>query len=92
MLHHPPRQLEQRIAEAIRDAIHEHADAEIEAKRHPSYDAEQRAKMLSQRLWSLTPALLAIPLDKRRQPLDTLHTDFEIVEVVRKRLQKLETG
>ena len=63
LFHHAPRQPEQRIAELVRDAMHEHADAELEAKRHSSQEVDAKAKFKGQRLWVMAPMLLAVLQD-----------------------------
>ena len=95
LLHHAPSIFDSRTYELLRDAISAHADAELDFSKHPGAESEERANYYSQRLWALMPVLLAIPLDFQRngQGDDAqLHTKFELVELVRKRLQIAETG
>ena len=71
-----------------RGAISTPADAEHEAFEHPTPDRLHSAKLLSQRLWALIPALLHQP--PKADDVDP--SRFDIAEIVRKRLQKAETG
>eukprot|EP00973_Karenia_brevis_P004500 615799-Karenia_brevis.AAC.1 len=94
MFHHVPTQLEVRFGELLRDRLSVHADAELDAAKHPGAAAEEKAMLESQRLWTLTPAILAVP-SRQQQTIGSAepHNDnFETVEIIRKRLQKAETG
>eukprot|EP00973_Karenia_brevis_P088278 12240569-Karenia_brevis.AAC.1 len=83
MLNHAPAVLEKRVWELLRDAISAHADAELDCFQHPGVEAAERAKICSQRLWVLAPALLAIPTDGKADASDDekAHTKFEVVDM-----------
>lgn len=94
MLHHPPAKLELRLLELIRDALNDHADAEAQAHKHPTYEKIEYAKQCSRKLWAMAPAILAVPAEALNQTQDPagMQYKFEVAEVVRGRLQMAETG
>eukprot|EP00973_Karenia_brevis_P000186 24571-Karenia_brevis.AAC.1 len=69
-----------------------HAEAEINASKHPTWEKEQQAKLLGQKLWALIPSLLHTPDGALGQDKHSSDKKFDTVEVVRKRLQKAEVG
>jgi hypothetical protein len=96
-LHHVPAMFESRYASLLRDLLGSHADAEIEMHKRRSMEAEMNTIVASQKLWAFNAAVLYMPRqtnssgDRGSNARDA-HTEFDTVDVIRKRLQLAETG
>eukprot|EP00973_Karenia_brevis_P071246 9898885-Karenia_brevis.AAC.1 len=89
--HHVPPQLELRYAALLRDLMSQHADAEIDAAKRKSFEAEVQARSASMMLWAFTAAVLFLPAEEQDKDAVSRAHDFAVVDVVRKRLQLAET-